>query len=95
MSVHVSHTLYDPDALIEHNKGHPPATMGQFQKLQKEVGEPLAPAADPPTPLPAPGPSAKGSHAVPSLKDIGYAEKPSSPYKVNPCILSCIPSISA
>jgi len=83
VSVHVSHTLYDPDQLIELNGGHPPTTMGQFQKLQKEAGEPLAAAADPPNPLPGPAAASATSHPVPTLKDIRYAEKPSAPYKVS------------
>jgi hypothetical protein len=79
----VSHTLYDPDQLVELNGGHPPTTMGQFQKLQKKVGEPLAPAVDLPSTLPRWGPSVAAlATAVPSLKDLGYADKPSTPYKV-------------
>ena len=84
VSTHWSHTLYNPNELIEMNGGHPPASMGQFEKLQKQAGEPLAPAADPPKSLP---PSSKDlkpkDFAVPTLKELGYHTESSTPYKVS------------
>lgn len=81
---HVSHTLYNPEDLIELNKGHPPATMGQFEKLQKEAGEPLQPAADPPKTLPPCSDDfSPKDYAVPALPELGYHTESSSPYKVS------------
>lgn len=83
MSSHWSHTLYKPDDLIELNGGRPPASMSQFEKLQKQAGEPLAPAADPPKTLPsAPKGADPKKHAVPTLKELGYNSDPTTPYKV-------------
>lgn len=85
VSSHWSHTLYKPDDIIELNKGKPPASMGQFEKLQKEAGEPLAPAADPPKTLPSvPKDIDKKKYAVPTLKELGYNQEASTPYKVHP-----------
>lgn len=57
--------------------------MSQFEKLQKQAGEPLAPGADPPKTLP---PAPKGADhkkfSVPSLKELGYNAEPTTPYKV-------------
>ena len=88
MSSHWSHTLYNPHDLIEMNGGHPPASMGQFEKLQKQAGEPASPAADPPKSLPPCSKDLKAKdYAVPSLKELGYNMEPSTPYKVQhiPC----------
>ena len=58
--------------------------MGQFEKLQKEAGEPLAPASDPPKTLPSCSKDLKAKdYAVPSLKDLGYNSKSTTPYKVS------------
>jgi cryptochrome len=55
VSVHsfVSHTLYDPAELIKSNGGKPPITMKAFEKLIALMGDPPAPAIDPPAVLPA------------------------------------------
>ena len=58
--------------------------MGQFEKLQKEAGEPLAPASDPPKTLPSCSKDLKAKdYAVPSLKDLEYNSESTTPYKVS------------
>lgn len=58
--------------------------MGQFEKLQKKAGEPMAPAADPPKSLPPCGRDIKPKgYAVPTLKELGYNQEPTTPYKVS------------
>lgn len=56
VSVHspVSHTLYNPAELIRKSGGKPPLTMKSFEKLIALMGDPPAPAVDPPAVLPAP-----------------------------------------
>lgn len=85
VSTHVSHTLYDPDALIQLNGGSVPHSMTQFEKLAQKAGKPQEPAPDPPNKLP-PLPERVDSKdtAIPSLEDLGYTAKPTSPYKVSP-----------
>ena len=58
--------------------------MGQFEKLVKLAGEPPMPAADPPQKLPPmPEQTQSKDTAVPSLKDLGYPTKATTPYKAN------------
>jgi cryptochrome len=71
----VSNTLYDPSILISKNGGKAPMTMQSFQKLVDKVGPPPAPAADPPSELPACPLVSDGGYGVPSMKEIGYGEE--------------------
>ncbi|KAL4418944.1 hypothetical protein ABPG77_009124 [Micractinium sp. CCAP 211/92] len=82
----VSHTLYDPQMLLDRNGGKPPITMQSFTKLVDSVGAPPAPAADPPEKLPPLPPKAEAQAAaaeadVPSLTDIGYPPAGTTPFK--------------
>lgn len=87
MSTHASHTLYDPDHLLELAGGSAPASMGAFQKLVDKAGDPAEPAADPPKQLP-PLPSGAEAGHIPSLKDLGYSDKPTTHFPVG----SALPS---
>ena len=86
VSTHVSHTLYDTAELIERNGGIAPTTYGSFQKLVAAVGEPPAPAADPPASFPAVAAGCKGADpkdtAIPHLTDLGYPDEAVTPFKV-------------
>lgn len=81
VSTHVSHTLYDPDELIELNGGSPPSSMTQFQKLAEKAGEPQEPAADPSDGFP-PLPASADANTIPSLKELGYTDKPTTQFPV-------------
>jgi len=82
---YATHTLYDQELLLCNNqvqKGIPPSSMTQFQKILAKVGEPSRPV-----PSPAPNSLRLVTNAseilsnefeyktgIPSLKDLGYAE---------------------
>jgi len=88
VSVHspVSHTMYDPQVLIQRAGGQPPLTMKSFEKLVDSIGNPPAPAPDPPSTLPAPtlGVEYCGDleSRVPALSDLAaYAgHTPTTPF---------------
>lgn len=56
-----------------------------FLKLIASVGDPPAPAPDPPATLAAPAAGAHGADEaatqIPTLEELGYTERPSSPFK--------------
>ena len=90
----VGHTLYDSEELVKLNGGKPPATMGQFEKLVKQAGEAPMPAADPPQKFPPmPEQTQSKDTAVPSLKDLGYPTKATTPFKASSiaCLLPGLP----
>ncbi|KAK9804209.1 hypothetical protein WJX72_001282 [[Myrmecia] bisecta] len=79
----VSHTLYDTGELVQRNGGKPPLTYKAFEKLIASVGLPAPPAADPPASLPPVPSQAAGGRPthVPSLKDLGYQDEPTTVFK--------------
>lgn len=62
----------------------PPLTYKAFEKAIDKLGPAPLPVADPPTSLPAPkhGAPLTEEATVPSLKDIGYPQSNTSPFKV-------------
>ena len=84
VSVHHSHTLFNPEELIEKNGGEAPKSMGQFQSLMSSMGEVPKPVADPPKQFPPlPKDAQTKATEIPTLKDLKYAES-KSPYRVSP-----------
>ena len=89
LNVHVktyaSHTLYDQEFLLSKAsaKGIPPSTMGAFQKVLANVGEPPAPVPTPPKNslrvIPGAGDvlskEFKYANGIPTLEDLGYEAK--------------------
>ncbi len=75
----------DTSEIVKRNGGKPPLTMKAFEKLVDKMGDPPAPAVDPPAQLPGPAPGAKGTEqeatSVPTLAELGYEEAPTSPFK--------------
>jgi len=76
----VSHTLYDPRAVISANNGTPPLTYTAFQKVIGKLGAPPAPVADPPLSFPPPLADAEAlagfPHGIPSVAALGYPPFP-------------------
>nr|AXE72850.1 6-4 photolyase [Chlamydomonas sp. ICE-L] len=81
----VSHTLYDTADIVERNGGKPPLTYQSFIKLVDKMGDPTAPAPDPPEKMPPPRDDLPGAApqetSVPTLKEIGYDQEPTAPFK--------------
>ena len=76
----VSHTLYDPAELIQRAGGKPPLTMKSFEKLIAVMGDPPAPAADPPAALPGPLPDALFCANTESLVPTSLVSLPGGKY---------------
>lgn len=92
VSIHHSHTLFNPQELIEKNGGKAPTSMSQFQNLMKSMGDVPEPAKDPPKQFPALPKNAKSKDTnVPTLKDLKYVES-KSPYRVDSLVLNLITS---
>ncbi|KAG2432367.1 hypothetical protein HYH02_012940 [Chlamydomonas schloesseri] len=81
----VSHTLYDTDMLVARNGGSAPLTMQSFTKLVDRVGDPPAPAPDPPAAIPPPAPdmpsAAPAATGVPTWQEVGFKEAPRTIFK--------------
>ena len=81
----VSHTLYDPADIVRRSGGKAPLTMKSFEKIINAMGDPQAPAADPPATLPCPANNAPRcseiESLVPFLVDLGYSDSATTPFR--------------
>ena len=85
VKTYASHTLYDQEFLLSKAsaKGIPPSTMGAFQKVLANVGEPPSPVPTPPKNSLRVIPDAgdvlskefKYANGIPTLEDLGYEAK--------------------
>ena len=82
----LSNTLYDASEVKRANGGKAPATYKAFQAAAARLPAPPSPVEDPPDKLPPVDAKAKGtdekSTAVPSLKEVGYSDEPTTPFHV-------------
>lgn len=80
----------DTDKLLQLNKGQVVTAYSAFQRLAQKSGSPGAPVVDPPSQLPPiPSNAADALRSVglkedpiPTLKDLGYNDEPTSVFKV-------------
>ncbi len=85
VNTYASHTLYDQEFLLSKAsaKGIPPSTMGAFQKVLANVGEPPSPVPEPPKNSlrvianagDALSKEFKYANGIPTLEDLGYKAK--------------------
>ena len=83
----ISHTIYDTAEIYTNNGNKPPTSLKQLQAAAAKCGPPPEPVADPPDKLPGVPKGAEGTGekeaAVPSLKDLGYTQTPTTPFHVS------------
>lgn len=91
VSAHVSHTMYDPDALIRAAGGKVPLTMQAFTKLVDRVGDPPPAVAAPDSvPPPAAAVLAQGERLdMPTLAEAGFTDQPTTIFKVR-VLCACV-----